>query len=582
MKKGVILYRVSTDQQDYEMQVRKNREFCKEQNIEIIDEYREHDVSGYKTQLKDRKELLKILTRAEEKGDFDCLIIYNFDRIIRREDEAPFVLSVLARYNIECIEATTGETLKNEDMSDKLMNYIRFWQAETESAKTAQRVSDAIENKNKKGEYAGGRPAFGYELYLTDKLGNKGRQLKDLRINEDEAEIIREIFDMYVNKKMGTLSIAEELNTNPKYKGRNRPKRRRNKETNEMENIPVIFRQSSLPRMLRNTIYIGRIRYNTVETTRDKSIVLPQDEWKMQDYREDLRIIDDDIFLKAQEILLQNRIVPNEEKVGITKSGVLCSGIAYCECGAKLFSSFSRYKYTRKDGSVSDYGRIYRYVCREGREINKLHKEKYGKTYYAAKKYDKFIEKTIVEYLDSMNLDKLKCEIDKNKANGIDDMQKSIEGLRKEKEQCYKNINSFEKKLDDDVENMDIYIKGIRRNENRAKEIEKEIDRLQEQIESNKKDNYDYEFIYNNFQEYYNDFLSDNIDKKRLVLDALVDKIIFRSDGVDIVLKTAIEKSLINNDDYITMSLPLHSGKNRMLKAQQIIDVIKANFIKGA
>lgn len=579
-KRAVCLYRVSTDKQDYEMQRRKAKEYCKDNDIEIIDEYAEFDVSGYKTQLKDRKELLKILNRAEEEKDFDYLIVYIFDRIIRREDEAPFVLSHLSKYNVECIESTSGEHMSNNDMTDKLMNYIRFWNAEYESVKTSQRVTDSIRTKNEQNKYTGGQPPYGYELYNTENYTKKGKRLKDIRINEDEAWIIRDIFDMYVNKKMGSLSIAEEMNSNLLYKGKSKPLRRKDKENPEIvHEIPTIWRQSSIMRMIRNSIYIGRKRYNTIETSRDGSRLLPQDEWKTQDYNEELRILDDDLFIKAQQLITKNTIKPNEERGGVIRSEVLCSGIAYCECGAKLFSSFSRYNHTRKDGSVSEYGKIYRYCCRSGREMNRVHKEKYGKTYYAAKKYDNLIKDTLVEYLNNIDMNRLKENMSSHKKTGITDIQKTIDKLKLEKAQCYKNIGNFEIRIDDDIDNMDIYIKGIRRNESRAKEIENEINELDDKLNENKSANYDYQSIYDNYKNYYDDFVNGNLDKQKLILDKMVDKIIFMSDGVEIVLKTAIEQSLMQNyDGENTVCLTLDRCGYRMLNTDKIIGTIYANF----
>ena len=507
---------------------------------ELIDEYYEEAISGYKTQLKDRKELLKILSRAESHKDFDYLMVYIFDRIIRREDEAPFVLSILNKCNVECIQVTTGEHIKNADMQDKLMNYLRFWMAEYESVKTSMRVTDALRTKNMNNKYAGGTPAFGYKLYETNEISKKGKRLKDICINEDESWIIKDIFDMYVNKEMGTLSIAEELNTNPKYKGKNRPKRvRDNKDRNIVHEVPVRFRQSTLPRMLKNPIYIGKKRYNTIETYRDGIKTLPQNEWELQDYREDLRLIDDDTFFKAQELLKRNKIEPKKIMEGTTKSGVLCSGLAYCECGSKLYSSYSNYRYKRKDGTENDC-LIYRYVCREGREINQLHKEKYGKTYYAAKKYDKLVESTVINYLKNLDIEQLKQQINKGKNAEIVKKEENLNELEKEKDQYNKNINNFELKIDNDIDNMDIYIKGIRRNEEKIEKIEKQVETLVKELESNKKEKADYEFIYNNYKEYYNSFIKGDLEKKKLILNQLVDKVIFKNDGIKIIFKSTI------------------------------------------
>lgn len=548
-KKGVLLFRVSTDNQDFLLQKNKNREYCKNNNIEIVGEYTEFDVSGYKTKLKDRVELLKILSRAEEDKDFDYLIIYNSDRIIRREDEAPFVLSHFSKHNITCIETMTGEHLKNEDMSDKLMNYIRFWQAEYESVKTSERVKDAIRSNNENNRYTGGRPAFGYKLYNTEEISKRGKIVKDFKINESEAWIVRDIFDMYVNQRMGSLSIAEELNTNPIYKNKNRSVKRKGVE------YPARFRQGSIIRMIQNPIYTGRPRYNTVKTSRDGVDILPKEEWILKDHRDDLQIISDEMFDLAQVIVKENTIVPNVSKTQVTKSAVLCSGIAYCECGAKLFSSFSRYNYTRKDGSVSDYGKIYRYCCRDGREMNRLHKEKYGKTYYAAKKYDRLVAKTIMDYLRDINMEKLKENISKHNSSGIVEIENSINELKRESKQCYKNISNFESRIDEDIDNMDIYIKGIRRNESKIEEINRELDEMNSQLSQNKKDSFDYTSVYDNFKSYYDEFVDGDMEKQKLTLRKLVDKIIFKNNGIKIILKTPIKASL-GNGNYSVSDTP--------------------------
>lgn len=569
-KRGINLFRVSTNDQDFALQKNSNREYCKNNNIEIVGEYTEFDVSGYKTSLSDRIELLKILSRAEEEMDFDYLIVYNFDRIIRREDEAPFILNHLNKFNIECIEVTTGTHIKSEGMSDKLMNYIRFWQAEYESVKTSQRVKDSLRTMNEENKYTGGTPAYGYKVYDTDNYTKKGKRLKDLTINENEAWIVRDIFSMYVDMKMGSPSIAEELNSNPLYKGKSRPKKRKG------EIIQTRFRQGSIIRIIQNPIYIGRQRYNTIKTERDGSTTLSKDEWKLKEYREELRIIDDDTFYKAQELVKNNTVVPNEQMVGITKSEVLCSGISYCECGAKLSSSFSRYRYTRKDGTVGDYGKIYRYVCRDGREMNKTHKEKYGKTYYAAKKYDKLVKNTIADYLENIDLNKLKENISNHNSNDVVEIKNIISALNEESKQAYKNIDSFENRIDDDIDNMDIYIKGIRRNEKRIEEINSEIDKLNIKLAQNMKDSVDYNSIYENFKNYYEDFVSGDLNKQKLVLDQMVEKIIFKSNGIKIILKTVIQDSF--KDGGNTMCLPYDTSANRVLNTDKTIGIISANF----
>lgn len=66
-KKAVILYRMSTDRQDLETQKRMNRNFCRDNGFEIVDEFYEDGVSGYKNPLANRPDLLNILDKAERR-----------------------------------------------------------------------------------------------------------------------------------------------------------------------------------------------------------------------------------------------------------------------------------------------------------------------------------------------------------------------------------------------------------------------------------------------------------------------------------------------------------------------------------
>ncbi|WP_206922641.1 recombinase family protein [Alicyclobacillus suci] len=55
---------------------------------------------------------------------------------------------------------------------------------------------------------AGGQPPFGYR---------NGKETYAIEIYEPEAEIIREIFDLYVRKNYGTTKITNHLNREAKY-----------------------------------------------------------------------------------------------------------------------------------------------------------------------------------------------------------------------------------------------------------------------------------------------------------------------------------------------------------------------------
>ena len=69
----------------------------------------------------------------------------------------------------------------------KLMNYIRFWQADGESEKISIRTRTSLGQMAEEGHYKGGSPAFGCELVKSGRINKRKHELYDLKINEAEA-----------------------------------------------------------------------------------------------------------------------------------------------------------------------------------------------------------------------------------------------------------------------------------------------------------------------------------------------------------------------------------------------------------
>lgn len=92
------LYRVSTakqvdhdeqNQADIPMQRKACHEFAERMGWTITHEEQETGVSGYKVSAADRDKIQLIREHAE-KGKFDILLVFMFDRIGRKAEETPF------------------------------------------------------------------------------------------------------------------------------------------------------------------------------------------------------------------------------------------------------------------------------------------------------------------------------------------------------------------------------------------------------------------------------------------------------------------------------------------------------------
>ena len=121
---------------------------------------------------------------------FDILLVFMFDRLGRREDETPFLVEWFIDHDIEVWSTREGQT-RLDNRGDKLINYIRYWQAGGESEKTSVRVKAAQSQMTSDGIWRGGAVAYGYRLVHKGRISKKRHPLWDLEINEEEAEKVR-------------------------------------------------------------------------------------------------------------------------------------------------------------------------------------------------------------------------------------------------------------------------------------------------------------------------------------------------------------------------------------------------------
>ena len=185
-KRVICLYRVSTTQQvfksedndrakdDIPMQKIVCRNFSDKMDWVIVDEKYEKGISGYKTSANDRDAIIELREMALKK-EFDILLVFMFDRLGRKEDETPFVLQWFVEHGIEVWSANEGQQ-KIETHVDKLMNYIRFWQASGESQKTSLRVKTRMEQMTSEGLFTGGSVPYGYRIAFKGRKNKKGQE----------------------------------------------------------------------------------------------------------------------------------------------------------------------------------------------------------------------------------------------------------------------------------------------------------------------------------------------------------------------------------------------------------------------
>lgn len=313
------------NENDIPMQKTACRDFASsQQDWTILKEFSEKGISGYKVSADDR-DAIQELKEAALNNEFDIPLVFMLDRIGRIDDETPFVVDWFAKHGVEVWSTQEGQQCFNNHV-DKLMNYLRFWQASGESEKTSIRIKSKMQQMTLDGLYTGGPVKFGYRLVDSGLVNWKGAKVKKYEIDPTNSEVLHMIDEMTIHKGYGSYRMADFLNK----------KGHKPSGGGKFTSIKVI-------RILRDSFYCGKLEDGSTS---------PQ--------LEALRLRSDDTYDQILYILEQ-RQNKNEEKRHIalqTKGQAMLSGNVFCaHCGGRLTTIRYRDSYTRADGTEYSWTR---------------------------------------------------------------------------------------------------------------------------------------------------------------------------------------------------------------------------------
>ena len=241
-----IYTRVSTSMQveGYSLEAQKERlrKYADFQEMVIVGEYSDEGKSG--KSIEGRQEFMQMLRDIEEGKDrVEFVLVYKLSRFGRN---AADVLNSLQRMqdfgvNLICVE----DGIDSSKDSGKLMISVLSAVAEIERENILVQTMEGRRQKARDGKWNGGFAPYGYKLLNGE-----------LEIAEDEAEIIRIIFDKYIHTNMGVNGIAAYLNEHGYKK-----KKRQN-------NTLDAFATSFIKGVLDNPIYCGKLAFGRRKTER--------------------------------------------------------------------------------------------------------------------------------------------------------------------------------------------------------------------------------------------------------------------------------------------------------------------------
>lgn len=169
---------------------------------------------GYSGKNVDRPAFQEMLTDIKA-GKIRRVIVYRLDRISRSVLDFANVIDVFQAHNVDFV--STMEKFDTGTPIGKAMLMIVMIFAQLERETIQQRVMDAYHSRSKRGFYMGGKIPYGLRLKETTIDGVRTKMYESV---PKEAEIVREIFELYSEPQTSLGDIVRYLNSrgikNPK------------------------------------------------------------------------------------------------------------------------------------------------------------------------------------------------------------------------------------------------------------------------------------------------------------------------------------------------------------------------------
>ena len=193
--------RVSTDDDDqlgsfesqklyYEEKIRANPDWV---NAGI---FADEAITGTKV---DKRDGFQAMIQKCQNGEIDMILTKSISRFARNTLDTLQYVRMLRERNIAIF--FEKENINTLDMNGELLLTIMSSLAQQEVEPLSQNVKMGLKMKMKRGELIGFNGCLGYDYHPEDKT---------LTVNEEEAEIVRFIYDMYL-QGYGTTTIAKRL-----------------------------------------------------------------------------------------------------------------------------------------------------------------------------------------------------------------------------------------------------------------------------------------------------------------------------------------------------------------------------------
>ena len=306
----------------------------------------------------------KEMMTAVKKRKHKAIIVYRLDRISRNISDFSGLIEELSYLNVAFI--SIREQFDTGSPMGRAMMYIASVFSQLERETIAERIRDNMHELAKTGRWLGGTTPTGYasESVKSITVDGKTKKACKLKIIPQEIEIIKTIFDVFVETNSLTITEAELM--------RRRLFTKNNKH----------FTRFAIKAILQNPVYMiadedayryfqeqgadlfsdreafdgtyGIMAYNRTDQEKGKTTVyLSIDKWIVS-VGGHKGVIPGKVWVQVQKSLEQNKSKSFRRP---RSNEALLTGLLFCRCGSRMYP-----KMTQR--MTADGKRIYTYVCK--------------------------------------------------------------------------------------------------------------------------------------------------------------------------------------------------------------------------
>lgn len=348
-KKCYIYTRVSTAAQtegySLEAQTERLRKYADYKEMEVVREYCDAGKSG--KSITGRPEFQRMLQDASEERDgVAFILVFKLSRFGRNAADVLNSLQFIQDYgvNLVCVE----DGIDSSKDSGKLTITVLSAVAEIERENILVQTMEGRKQKAREGKWNGGQAPFGYDLDSRNST---------LVVNEEEAEIVRIIYDKFVHTDMGADAICNYLNQRGYTK-----KKVRGHELN-------YFARGLIMKILDNPVYTGKIAYGKnvtekVKGTRDEYRRVKTDDYLLSDGLHEA-IVDEETWEAARE--KRKRTGVRFVKTHSLEHEHILTGLIRCPlCGGGMSGTVQR----RQNKKTGEYKDTFYYRCHHRKKVD--------------------------------------------------------------------------------------------------------------------------------------------------------------------------------------------------------------------